>query len=155
MSEQIIVRLLKDSARLMTVRPSVIGASKVERYYKLSLITNNALLLWLLLHYACSSVTENSSLNYSTWIPKNFPKNVFAIFSNKFRRGTKFELKEFVITKIVIALDHNLAGCILIWPAAFQISSLSFASQACLQSVHHHPPAVLLIHCQSNHYSAI
>ena len=40
---------------------------------------------------------------------------------------------------------HNLAGCILIWQAAFQIISLSFASQACLQSVHHHPPAVLLI----------
>ena len=36
-----------------------------------------------------------------------------------------------------------------------KISSLSFASPACLQSVHHHPPAVLLIHCQSHHYSAI
>ena len=35
-----------------------------------------------------------------------FYKDVFAIFSQKFRRGTKFELREFVITKIVIALDE-------------------------------------------------
>ena len=52
-------------------------------------------------------------------------------------------------------VHHNLPGCILIWPAAFQIRSLSFASPAWLQPVHHHPPAVLPIHCHVDDWGRI